>query len=120
MTTNQPCRCCDGAQPADACERAEPSGPDASTNYDADPAAIAWARAKLQRSVDRLHDFERQAIEKGAPERVERWRRTAKWIEWQILGTGEGCVITPFDPRLPQVEAMRSHARTVSTAGDAQ
>ena len=103
-----------------------PSGFTTPTNYDADPAAIAWARAKLQRSVDRLRDFERQAIEKGAPERVERWRRTAKWIEWQILGTGKYVVtiqrdggVTPAEKiaaLTAQVEAMTSAAGKGSAA----
>lgn len=37
------------------------------TNYDRDPAAIAWARAHVQGYLDRLTEFEQQAITDDNP-----------------------------------------------------
>lgn len=68
-------------------------------NYDADPDALAWARAKIQRRIDHYRDFERQAKEKGTDSEI--WRNIAWSMERDFIGAG-GCVIAAFDERLPQ------------------
>lgn len=61
--------------------------------------AIEYGRGVLTRQVEQLRRFEADALTSGDAEQSERWRRTADWIEWRILGDGKGCVITGFDPR---------------------
>jgi hypothetical protein len=69
-------------------------------DYDRDPAALAWARAKIQREIDRMVDFERQATERGTSD-PKRWRMFGNLLRRQFIG-GQGCVIAAFDERLPQ------------------
>ena len=61
--------------------------------------AVTYGRAALEREVKRLQDFEASATAKGDRDAAERWGRLHKWLSWQVLGAGEGCVITAFDPR---------------------
>ena len=75
-------------------------------DYDRDPAAIAWARAKLERTIEQIRGYQRLAIEKGDLELARMWDHRARWIQWNVLGDGTGYAITPFDPRHPQVRAI--------------
>lgn len=61
--------------------------------------AVAYGRRVLQHEVDRLRKFELQARARDDVEAAERWRRIYQWIEWSVIGKGEGCVITAFDER---------------------
>ncbi|MFE5895857.1 hypothetical protein ACFQ67_00250 [Streptomyces sp. NPDC056488] len=70
------------------------------TDYDRDPAAIAWARRKIQDEIDRCRKFHASATEAGKPEQAEMWRRLANRMERTFMG-GDGCVIAYFDERLP-------------------
>ncbi|MFF7187715.1 hypothetical protein ACFZAR_21265 [Streptomyces sp. NPDC008222] len=66
--------------------------------YDHDPDALAWARAKVRRSVDRA---ERAAQDRAlsAGEREE-WRRIASYVRRELL-TRDDVVHAAFDERLP-------------------
>ena len=61
--------------------------------------AVEYGRSVLEREIKRLQDFEAQATSRGDDEAVVRWGRIRKWLSWQVLGDGEGCVITAFDAR---------------------
>jgi hypothetical protein len=76
---------------------------------DRDPVALAWARAKIQRHVDKLRGWEAQAAENGNAEQSRLWRNVANHLDRTFIG-GSGCVIASFDERLPQVKAMRGSA----------
>ncbi|MEU6370264.1 hypothetical protein ABZ876_32215 [Streptomyces sp. NPDC046931] len=66
--------------------------------YDYDPDAIAWARAKVRKTVDRA---ERAAAgDTLSAEDREQWRRIAAYIRRELL-TREGVVHAAFDERLP-------------------
>lgn len=71
-------------------------------NYDADPDALEWARAKIQVYVDKARRFERQS------DNPEGWRRVANIMEMWLLPSGQGCVIGPFDRRrsFPEIQAL--------------
>ncbi|GAA2347340.1 hypothetical protein [Dactylosporangium salmoneum] len=79
------------------------------TDYDRDPEAIAWARAKVQREVDKLRGWERTAAERGNAEQSMQWRKMANLLQMRFLGTGN-CVIAAFDERLPEYKAIRDRA----------
>lgn len=68
--------------------------------YDADPEALAWARAKIQHQVDRCRKFHASAMAAGKPEQAETWRHLANRMERDLIG-GEGCTIAAFDVRRP-------------------
>lgn len=66
--------------------------------YDRDPAALAWARAKIQESVTRAEEC---AANKLLPaEQRERWRSTAAYMRRDLLDR-EGVVHAAFDERWP-------------------
>ncbi|MFI8254109.1 hypothetical protein [Streptomyces filamentosus] len=69
-------------------------------DYDRDPAAIAWARAKIQDEIDRCRRFHTSATEAGQLEQADTWRRLANRMERTFMG-GSGCVLAYFDERLP-------------------
>ncbi|MGV9562164.1 hypothetical protein [Streptomyces sp. NPDC003480] len=66
--------------------------------YDYDPDALAWARAKVRRSVDRA---ERAAADEtlGTDDRKQ-WRRVASYMRRELL-TRDDAVHAAFDERLP-------------------
>lgn len=78
----------------------EVEAPDLS-RFDTDPAAIAWARGKIQHAVERAEQFQKHNTDTGSPEWAERWRITAAYMRRTLLG-GKGCVIAAFDERLPE------------------
>lgn len=72
-----------------------------SSPYDTDPAAIAWARAKVQHQLDRLAKFEEQATARGRTETARGLAIARRSTEQMLLG-GQGCVIGAFDERRPE------------------
>jgi len=76
--------------------------------FDDDPEALAWARSKVQRQIDRMTDFERQARERGGSD-PEQWRRFRYLLESSFIG-GSGCVIAAFDERLPTLREVERRA----------
>jgi len=75
------------------------TAPDLS-RFDSDPDAIAWARLKLERYVERAEAFEKHARDSGNATWAGHWRITATYMRRTLLG-GKGCVIAAFDERLP-------------------
>ena len=69
--------------------------------YDYDPDAIAWARARVQKLVDRYREFERQPGNTDP----RQWRKFANLLEMELIG-GSGCVIRPFDPRAAEMHKL--------------
>ena len=70
------------------------------TDFDRDPAALAWARAKIEQYVTRLADFEQQCAAKGDEASVRCFRIVQRHISHYFLGDG-GCTIGAFDERRP-------------------
>lgn len=82
------------------------------TDYDRDPEAIAWARRKIERSIDMA---DRGSRESETGEQRERWRFAAWFMRREFIGSGEGCVITAFDERLPAHRARMDTAVPLAT-----
>lgn len=82
------------------------------SDFDTDPAALAWARERVQHHVDRYRRFEAERIAAG--EDPQPWRGLANFMQRDLIG-GEGCVIASFDERLPQFRAATASAKTVVT-----
>lgn len=80
----------------------DPAAPD--ERFDHDPAALAWARAKVRRNIDKLRRWQATDAANGEEDRSKRWRSMANHLHRTFVG-GEGCVIAAFDARLPQVRA---------------
>lgn len=77
-----------------------------SHDYDLDPAALAWARQKIQRHIDKLDAWHAEVAVRLADadiEKARRWREIAFYMRRAFIG-GEGCVIAAFDERLPKVK----------------
>lgn len=69
--------------------------------YDRDPAAIAWATAKILRVAERAEAFSVS----NSPRTMSmsaHWAGVASFIRSELIGAGAGCVIKPFDRRLPE------------------
>lgn len=75
------------------------------TDYDRDPAALAWARAAIQREIDKFRDWEHRDTESGNAERAKQWRMMRNMLDRQFIG-GTGCVIAAFDERKPAYARM--------------
>jgi hypothetical protein len=76
-------------------------------DYDNDPAALAWARANVQRYIDQAAEFAAKRVEEGkdpAP-----WRQIANFMRSKMIG-GTGCVIAAFDERRPAFSAAIARA----------
>ena len=69
-------------------------------DFDRDPEALAWARAKLQHHIDKLAGWEAQAAGQGKQEQTEHCRWMKTYLLRSFIG-GHGCVIAAFDERLP-------------------
>lgn len=80
--------------------------------FDRDSDAIAWARTKIQHSIDMA---DRGSLEATTEEQRTRWRFAAWFMRREFLGSGEGCVITAFDERLPEWKARMDHAVPLAT-----
>lgn len=70
-------------------------------DFDLNPVAIVWARSKVQWAVDRADNFADQG-----GENAEQWRKFARLMHMWLLGSGEGCVVTPLDTRLPELKPL--------------
>ena len=79
------------------------------TDYDRDPAALAWARTKIQHEIDRLNHFHTSAKAAGNDEQAEMWRRMANHLRRTLIG-GSGCTIGAFDERLPDLRRAVDNA----------
>ncbi|MCF2531731.1 hypothetical protein [Yinghuangia soli] len=75
-------------------------GHDTAPNLDADPAALAWARGKIQHHIDKLNRFRENAAERGDSAAAEQWRRIAGYMSRYLIAGGS-CTIGSFDERLP-------------------
>ena len=78
------------------------------SRFDDDPEALAWARSKVQKQVDRMADFERQAMERGGSN-PDQWRKFRYLLESSFIG-GTGCVIAAFDERKPAIRDAERQA----------
>jgi hypothetical protein len=79
------------------------------SDFDRDPAALAWARAKVQAYIDRLADFERQAQAKNDAATALGCGVSRLLAERHFLGDG-GCTFGVFDERLPSLRAAQHSA----------
>lgn len=84
--------------------------------FDRDPEALAWARGRVQRHIDKLARWEQQATEQGKTEQAEHWRRVRTYLVRSFIG-GEGCVVAAFDERLPEHCALMDRAMPVGKDG---
>lgn len=75
---------------------------DVARDYDRDPGALAWARAKIQRDIDRFRKFEAEARGRQDEALASQWRKFANFLQMDFIG-GEGCVIAAFDERRPSL-----------------
>ena len=80
----------------------DPMTPD----FDTNPAALTWARQKIQARINKLRAWERQ----DRADRASVWRQIANHIERELIGTGS-CAIAAFDPRLPEVMLLLAAAK---------
>lgn len=84
-------------------------------DYDSDPEALAWARAKIQRHLDRYEAYAAKAKTKpggGNPT----WAALARAYRRDLLGQ-DGCVIASFDERIPALTAALAGDTTAPAAG---
>ena len=71
-------------------------------DYDRDPAALAWARRRVQASIDKAKYQSEQAAASGNAEQAAGWRRIASHMQRSLIG-GKGCIVAAFDERLPTI-----------------
>ena len=71
------------------------------SKFDRDPEALEWARGHVQALVDKMHRLQ-QAAERATPPPRRQWRKIADILQRELIG-GEGCVITAFDWRKPDI-----------------
>lgn len=74
--------------------------PQPAARYDTDPAALAWARARVRHQLDRLAAFEEHATQTGRTDQARGLRVARRSTEQLLLG-GRGCVVGAFDERRP-------------------
>ena len=82
-------------------------------DFDRDPAALAWARRKVQEVVDKAEEC--AASELLTEEVRERWRHAAGFIRHELLAR-EGVVRAAFDDRWPATLAAWDRGPTVREA----
>ena len=69
-------------------------------DFDNNPAALMWARTKVQREIDKLKRWEKQDLGSGNVERAKTWRQHANLLRRQFTGgTHCGCAMGAFDER---------------------
>lgn len=71
------------------------------SRFDSDPEALAWARARVEKHLDRLD--QNAALATGMS--GERWKGAAnasRFLRRALVGDG-GCVYGAFDERLPDI-----------------
>lgn len=79
-----------------------PAGSEAAARFESDPEALAWARSRVQGSIDKFRQFETEARNRGDEDRASQWRKFANFLQMDFIG-GEGCVIAAFDERRPSL-----------------
>ena len=82
-------------------------------DFDRDPAALAWARSKVQEIVDKAEEC--AANELLTEEVRESWQHTAGFMRHELL-TREGVVRAAFDERWPDTLAAWDKGPTVREA----
>lgn len=82
---------------------------DPDTGFDRVPAALAWARDRVQHQIDKLRGWQKAAAAEGDEKTAARWRSMANYLHRNFVG-GEGCTIAAFDARRPQVVAVLDKA----------
>ncbi|MGV9888354.1 hypothetical protein [Streptomyces sp. NPDC003395] len=90
-------------------------GPSRVADFDRDPAALAWAREKVQTYIDRLADFERQAKAMDDPATALGCGISRLLAQRHFLGDG-GCTYGVFDERLPRLRAAQNAGPSVREA----
>lgn len=90
------------------------------TDFDRDPAALAWARTKVQAYLERLAAFEQQSAAAGDEASARCFRIVQSHVRSFFLGDG-GCVIGAFDPRRPDLGWLpaRTTPDNPAASGDA-
>lgn len=88
------------------------------TDYDRDPAALAWARTRIEQYVTRLAHFEQQCAAKGDEASVRCFQIVQRHISHYFLGDG-GCTIGAFDERRPEHLQRLDGGPTVREAAEA-
>lgn len=68
------------------------------SRYDSDPDALAWARERVQHYIDRCETW----AAAGGPHAEESEKFAALMHMW-FIGSGDGCVLTAFDARRPEL-----------------
>ncbi|NUU21064.1 MAG: hypothetical protein HOV68_06040, partial [Streptomycetaceae bacterium] len=68
------------------------------TDFDRDPAALAWARSKIQEAVDKAEEC--AANTSLSDQAREGWKQTADFIRRELI-TRDGVVRAAFDERWP-------------------
>jgi hypothetical protein len=83
------------------------------TDFDRDPAALAWARNKVQEAVDKAEECAANAD--LSDQAREGWRLTAGFIRHELL-TRDGVVRAAFDERWPATLAAWDGGPSVAEA----
>ena len=81
---------------------------------DCDKDTLSQAREALQRDAALLRRWEAECEERGDQEQARGWSRVAWWIEYRLLGDGDGCVIRPFDARWLDDDFRAAHGAAVN------
>ena len=84
--------------------------------------AVEYGRRVMLNEIGKLKDFEKQARTKGDEDAAERWKLRWKWMDWKLVGPGEGCVITAFDARWldPEFRRIYESARPIGRHSDSE
>jgi len=78
-------------------------------DYDTDPEALAWARAKIEFEIARCNNRREQAKDRRDTTTAEHWRRTSGYLRRRFITRSEGAGLAAFDER---------HARPRSPGGE--
>lgn len=79
----------------------------APADFDRDPAALAWARGRVQFYIDKAQRFCEMAAERGNVDQASGWRRIANFMRYSLIGRGN-CVVGAFDERRPSLPWTRT------------
>lgn len=71
------------------------------SRFDTDPAALAWARGKVEQLAEKYAGFEQASSTQPA---ADKWRAVVYILRRDLIG-GEGCTIAAFDRRMPTIAA---------------
>lgn len=79
-------------------------------DFDRDPDALAWAAAKVEKALERVEGWVKDAKAQGDWARAKGLGVAAMSIRGQLLGRGP-CVVGAFDARRPAIEASMDVGR---------